>query len=122
MAYTSVSKTDGLTSVWVQLPPPAPAPLLPLNTFYRPEFKDSILVFDKARAYRGADRQPKTVIPNSSCRFLSEELFESVFAKWEKRARSRGTMKIQPQAFLEAIVFNINRLVAINAPPLFAAR
>lgn len=48
--------------------------------------------------------------------------FESVFSKWEKRARYRGTAKVQMQAFLEAIVFNVKRLVAINAPPLFAAR
>lgn len=48
--------------------------------------------------------------------------FESVFSKWERRARYRGTAKVQMQAFLEAIVFNVKRLVAINAPPLFAAR
>lgn len=48
--------------------------------------------------------------------------FESVFSKWERRARYRGTMKVQLQVFLEAIVFNVKRLVAINAPPLFAAR
>ncbi|MBF0523425.1 MAG: transposase [Candidatus Omnitrophica bacterium] len=46
--------------------------------------------------------------------------FESVFSKWEKRARYRGTAKVQLQAFLEAIVFNVKRLVAINAPPLYA--
>jgi transposase, IS5 family len=48
--------------------------------------------------------------------------YENVFSKWEKRARYRGTMKVQMQAFMEAIVFNVKRLVAINAPPLFAAR
>jgi transposase, IS5 family len=47
--------------------------------------------------------------------------YESVFSKWEKRARYRGTAKVQMQAFLEAIVFNVKRLVAINAPPLYAA-
>ena len=47
--------------------------------------------------------------------------FESVFSKWEKRARYRGTAKVQMQVFLEAIVFNVKRLIAINAPPLFAA-
>jgi IS5 family transposase len=48
--------------------------------------------------------------------------FENVFSKWERRARYRGTAKVQMQAFLEAIVFNVKRLIAINAPPLFAAR
>lgn len=47
--------------------------------------------------------------------------FENVFSKWEKRARYRGTPKVQLQAFLEAMVFNVKRLVTINAPPLFAA-
>jgi len=46
--------------------------------------------------------------------------FEGVFSKFMKRARYRGTAKVQMQAFLEAIVFNIKRLVVIDAPPLFA--
>jgi len=46
--------------------------------------------------------------------------FEGVFSKFMKRARYRGTAKVQMQAFLEAIVFNIKRLVVIGAPPLFA--
>ena len=46
--------------------------------------------------------------------------FESVFSKWEHRARYRGKAKIQMQVFLEAMVFNVKRLVVINAPPLFA--
>jgi len=46
--------------------------------------------------------------------------FEGIFSKEEKRARYRGLMKIQLQAFMEAIVFNVKRLIAINAPPLFA--
>jgi IS5 family transposase len=48
--------------------------------------------------------------------------FENVFAKLERRARYRTTAKVQLQAFLEAMVFNVKRLVAIHAPPLFAAR
>lgn len=46
--------------------------------------------------------------------------FESVFSKWEHRARYRGLAKVQLQIFLEAIVFNVKRLIVINAPPLFA--
>ena len=46
--------------------------------------------------------------------------FESVFSKWQRRARYRGLGKVQLQAFLEALVFNIKRLVAINAPPILA--
>ena len=48
--------------------------------------------------------------------------FEGIFSKIEKRARYRGLAKVQMQAFLEAMVFNIKRLVVIGAPPLFAAR
>jgi len=46
--------------------------------------------------------------------------FEGIFSKEEKRARYRGLMKVQLQAFMEAIVFNVKRLITINAPPLFA--
>jgi IS5 family transposase len=46
--------------------------------------------------------------------------FEGVFSKDETRARYRGLMKMQLQAFMEAIAFNVKRLLVINAPPLFA--
>ena len=46
--------------------------------------------------------------------------FENVFSKDETRARYRGLVKMQMQAFMEAIAFNVKRLVVINAPPLFA--
>ncbi len=46
--------------------------------------------------------------------------FEGIFSKDEPRARYRGLMKVQLQAFMEAIVFNVKRLLVINAPPLFA--
>lgn len=46
--------------------------------------------------------------------------FESVFSKFEKRARYRGLAKVQMQLFLEAIVFNVKRWVTINPPPHFA--
>lgn len=46
--------------------------------------------------------------------------FESVFSKWEHRARYRGIAKVQLQIFLEAIIFNVKRLITINASPLFA--
>ena len=45
--------------------------------------------------------------------------FEGIFSKMEKRARYRGLAKVQMQAFLEGIVFNVKRLVVIGAPPLF---
>lgn len=46
--------------------------------------------------------------------------FEGIFSKDEPRARYRGLMKTQFQTFMEAIVFNIKRLIVINSPPLFA--
>ncbi len=46
--------------------------------------------------------------------------FENVFSKWKRRTRYRGLLKVQGQVFLEAIVFNIKRLLVINSPPLFA--
>ena len=45
--------------------------------------------------------------------------FENVFSKFETRARYRGIVKVQMQIFLEAIVFNVKRLVTIGSPPLF---
>lgn len=44
--------------------------------------------------------------------------FENVFSKDAVRARYRGLMKVQMQAFWEATVFNVKRLIVINAPPL----
>lgn len=43
--------------------------------------------------------------------------FESVFSKFEKRARYRSLAKVQFQLFMEAIVHNVKRLVQINSPP-----
>jgi IS5 family transposase len=45
--------------------------------------------------------------------------FESVFSQQERRARYRGWAKVQLQAFLEAIVFNVKRLLQLHAPPLY---
>ena len=47
--------------------------------------------------------------------------FEGVFSKFEKRARYRGLGKVQMQVFMEAIVWNVKRLVQINPPPLSIA-
>lgn len=47
--------------------------------------------------------------------------FEGVFSKMSKRTKYRGLAKTQMQVFLEAIVFNVKRLIAIDSPPLFAA-
>jgi hypothetical protein len=44
--------------------------------------------------------------------------FESVFSKFQRRARYRGLAKVQFQLFMEAIVHNLKRLVQINSPPL----
>lgn len=46
--------------------------------------------------------------------------FEGTFSKMDRRTRYRGLAKVQMQAFLEAIVFNIKRLIVIKSPPLFA--
>ncbi|KAF0139915.1 MAG: transposase IS4 family protein [Ignavibacteria bacterium] len=45
--------------------------------------------------------------------------FEGLFSKDETRARYRGTAKVQLQAFLEAMVHNVKRLVVVNCAPLF---
>ena len=47
--------------------------------------------------------------------------FEMVFSKMSKRARYRGMIKVQMQAFWEAIVFNVKRLIVMGSPPLFVA-
>jgi len=48
--------------------------------------------------------------------------FEGIFSKFEKRARYRGLAKIQLQSFMNAIVFNVKRMVALTtaSPPLSA--
>jgi IS5 family transposase len=45
--------------------------------------------------------------------------FEGVFSKFEKRARYRGLVKVQFQLTMDALVWNVKRLVQINPPPLF---
>lgn len=44
--------------------------------------------------------------------------FESTFARFEKRARYRGLVKCQFQAYMQALSHNLKRLVQIQAPPL----
>jgi len=46
--------------------------------------------------------------------------FEGVFSKAEKRARYRGLAKTQYQLFMEAIVYNIKRLIRLDVLPIFA--
>lgn len=46
--------------------------------------------------------------------------FEDAFSKQSHRARYRGIAKMQFQAFMAAIIYNLKRLVTIGAPPLFA--
>ena len=46
--------------------------------------------------------------------------FEGTFSKLSHRARYRGWAKVQMQAFLEAIVFNVKRLLVLESPPLFS--
>ena len=46
--------------------------------------------------------------------------FEGIFSKDETRTRYRGLVKMQMQAFMEAIAFNVKRLLVINSPPLLA--
>jgi IS5 family transposase len=46
--------------------------------------------------------------------------FEAVFSKFERRARYRGLAKVQFQLFMDALVWNVKRLIQINPPPLFA--
>jgi IS5 family transposase len=44
--------------------------------------------------------------------------YEGTFARFEKRARYRGTAKCQFQAFMQALSHNMKRLLVIDAPPL----
>jgi len=45
--------------------------------------------------------------------------YEGVFANLEKRARYRGVSKNLFQCLMQALVFNLKRLVTIAAPPIF---
>ena len=42
--------------------------------------------------------------------------FEGTFSKQDRRSRYRGTAKVQLQAFMEAMVFNLKRLVVLDVP------
>jgi len=55
-------------------------------------------------------------------KFLSQlrSPYENIFSKKQKRCRYRGIKKNQFQAFMEAIAFNLKRLITINSPPIFA--
>lgn len=44
--------------------------------------------------------------------------FEGVFSKKAVRARYRGWAKVQFQVFMEAIVYNVKRLIVLNISPL----
>lgn len=44
--------------------------------------------------------------------------YEGTFSRFEKRARYRGTVKCQFQAFMQALSHNLKRLLVIDAPPL----
>jgi IS5 family transposase len=46
--------------------------------------------------------------------------YESTFARFPKRARYRGLVKCQFQAFMQALSHNFKRLLVIDAPPLNA--
>ncbi|NDD66823.1 hypothetical protein EBZ35_04125 [bacterium] len=46
--------------------------------------------------------------------------FESVFSKFERRARYRGLANVQLPLWMDAIVHNVKRLVQIHSPPLHA--
>ena len=47
--------------------------------------------------------------------------YEGLFSKFEKRARYRGLAKVQFQLFMDAMVWNVKRLVKINSPPIAVA-
>jgi transposase, IS5 family len=55
-------------------------------------------------------------------RFISKirSPFENIFSKNKRKAKYKGLAKVQMQAFMEAIIFNCNRLIKINSPPLFS--
>ena len=46
--------------------------------------------------------------------------FENVFSKMRHKTRYRGLVKVRMQVFLEAIVFNVRRLITIGSEPLWA--
>ena len=45
--------------------------------------------------------------------------YECVFSKMDKKSRYIGTAKNQFQGFMQAIAYNLKKLININAPPLF---
>ena len=45
--------------------------------------------------------------------------YESTFSKMDKHVRYCGLAKVQFQAFMQSMVHNFKRLVAMDAPPIF---
>ena len=45
--------------------------------------------------------------------------YENIFSKMDKKVRYRGQEKAQFQGFMQALVFNFKRLIALHSPPLF---
>jgi transposase, IS5 family len=97
--------------------------------------KDKIIFGDKAYCL---DAAQKTIKANSceSAAILKNNMkeknkdrdkwvskvrapFENVFSKFSKKTKYRGQAKVQMQGFLEAIVFNVKRLVVLKSSPLF---
>ena len=44
--------------------------------------------------------------------------YEGIFSKFEKRTRYKGLVKVQFQAIMDALVWNVKRLITINSPPI----
>jgi len=45
--------------------------------------------------------------------------YEHIFSKMDKKVRYRGVAKAQFQGFMQAIVFNLKKLVSLDSPPVF---
>ena len=52
--------------------------------------------------------------------FIITSSTSSVEKYFPKRAKYKGLVKMQFQAFMQAIVWNVSRLININALPIFA--
>ena len=44
--------------------------------------------------------------------------YEGVFSRVNKKVRYRGLAKAQFQGFMQALAFNLKRLIKVGAPPL----
>ena len=84
--------------------------------------KSAQIIMKKNEIHSGAIMKNNMLGKNKDKDFWISRIrspFENIFSKLEMRARYRGLAKVQFQGFMEAIVFNVRRLLTISRDPVY---